>query len=85
MHHYDIHENPFQGIQNLIFDNPTLQDSWKKIIEANLKPDGYIFNVIFSALYFLDNNKSLADIIKFAGKANYSPIIYSVINACIHN
>ncbi len=82
---YLLEGENYKNALNLIFDNPTLQDSWKKIKGANLKPDGYIFNVIFSALYFLDNNKSLADIIKFAGKANYSPIIYSVINACIDN
>ena len=80
---YLLEGNNFKNAQKLISDNHELRDSWQKIKEANLKSDGYVFNVIYSALYFIDNNKSLADILKFAGKANYSPVIYSVINICM--
>ena len=75
--------NSYQETQKLISENSELKKSWLKIKEAKLIPDGYIFNVIHSALHFIDNNKSLKDTFKFAGKANYCPIIFSVINACI--
>ena len=80
---YLLEGNSYQDAQKLISENVELKESWINIKEANLKPDGYIFNVIHSALYFIENNKSLKDTFKFAGKANYCPIIFSVINACI--
>ena len=80
---YLLEGNSYQDAQKLISENLELKESWINIKKANLKPDGYIFNVIHSALYFIENNKSLKDTFKFAGKANYCPIIFSVINACI--
>ena len=80
---YLLEGNSYQDAQKLISENVELKESWINIKEANLKPDGYIFNVIHSALYFIDNNKSLKDTFKFAGKANYCPIIFSVIKTCI--
>jgi len=80
---YLLEGNSYQDAQKLISKNVELKESWIHIKEANLKPDGYIFNVIHSALYFIENSKSLKDTFKFAGKANYCPIIFSVINACI--
>ena len=80
---YLLEGNSYQDAQKLISENVELKESWINIKEANLKPDGYIFNVIHSALYFIDNNKSLKDTFKFAGKANYYPIIFSVIKTCI--
>ena len=80
---YLLEGNSYQDAQKLISENVELKESWTKITKASLKPDGYIFNVIYSALYFINNNKSLNDTFKFAGKANYCPIIFSVINACI--
>jgi len=80
---YLLEGNSYQDAQKLILKNVELRESWTKITKASLNPDGYIFNVIHSALHFIDNNKSLEDTFKFAGKANYCPIIFSVINACI--
>jgi len=80
---YLLEGNSYQDAQKLISKNVELKESWTKITKASLNPDGYIFNVIHSALHFIDNNKSLEDTFKFAGKANYCPIIFSVINACI--
>ncbi len=80
---YLLEGKSYQDAQKLISENLELKESWTKITKANLKPDGYIFNVIHSALYFIDKNKSLKDTFKFAGKANYCPIIFSVINSCI--
>ena len=58
-------------------------DSWLKVQNAKLKPDGYIFNVIHSALYFITENKSLDDAIKFSGKANYCSVLVGAIMACL--
>ena len=80
---YLLEGNSYQETQKLISDNSELKKSWLKIKEAKLIPDGYIFNVIHSALHFIDNNKSLKDTFKFAGKANYCPIIFSVIKTCM--
>ena len=44
----------------------------------------YIYNVIFSALHFIKEDKKLTDAIKFSGKANYCSIIYSVIKSCMN-
>ena len=53
-----------------------------KVQNAELTPDGYIFNVIHSAIYFIKENKSLEDTFKVAGKANYYALsVHSVINA----
>ena len=80
---YLLEGNSYQDAQKLISENVELKESWTKITKASLNPDGYIFNVIHSALHFIDNNKSLEDTFKFAGKANYCPIIFSVIKTCI--
>ena len=80
---YLLEGKSYQETQKLISDNLELKESWRKIKEAKLKPNGYIFNVIHSALHFIDNNKSLEDTFKFAGKANYCPIIFSVIKTCM--
>jgi len=75
-------KNYYDAIK-LISENAHLSDSWINIKKSKLRPDGYIFNVIYSALYFIDNNKSLEDTFLFAGKANYCPIIFSVIKSCM--
>ena len=80
---YLLEGNSYQDALKLISENVELKESWTKITKASLNPDGYIFNVIHSALHFIDKNKSLEDTFKFAGKANYCPIIFSVINSCI--
>ncbi len=73
----------FEEAQEFISTNNRLRQSWVKVQNAELKPDGYIFNVIHSALHFIKVNKSLEDTFKFAGKANYCPIIFSVIKICM--
>ena len=80
---YLLEGNSFEDAENLISNNEILKESWVKLQNAKLKPDGYVNNVIFSALYFIKENKTLEDTFKFAGKANYCPIIYSVIKKCI--
>ena len=65
-------------------NNQDLKDSWIKLQRADLKPDGYVYNVIFSALHFIKANKTLEDAVKFSGKANYCAIIVSVIMKCLN-
>ena len=80
---YLLEGKSYQDAQQLISGNLELKKSWIKVKETDLKPDGYIFNVIHSAIHFIDKNKSLKDTFKFAGKANYCPIIFSVIKTCM--
>ncbi len=63
--------------------NNDLKESWKKVENGKLSSDGYVYNVIHSALYFIKNNKTLEESIKFSGKANYSSIIFSVLKEII--
>ena len=80
---YLLEGKSYEDAKELVSDNIDLKDTWVKIHKANLKPDGYVFNVIHSALHFIENNKSLNDTFQFAGKSNYCPIIFSVIKQCI--
>ena len=66
-----------------IAKNKKLKNIWKKVENAKLSPDGYVYNVIHSALYFIKNKSTLEVSIKFSGKANYSSIIFSVLNELI--
>ncbi len=69
--------------QQLISKENELKESWDKVQNAKLKPDGYVFNVIYSALYFIRSNKSLKDAIKFSGSANYCSVLVGAIKACL--
>ena len=80
---YILEGKSFNHAENLISNDKDLKDSWIKLQNAKLKPDGYIYNVIFSAFHFIKKNKTLEDTFQFAGKANYCPIIFSVIKRCI--
>ena len=80
---YLLEGKSFDDAENLISNNKDLKESWTKLQNAKLKPDGYIYNVIFSALHFIKENKSLEDAIKFSGKANYCSIIYGVVTNCM--
>ena len=73
----------FDEAQELISKENELKQSWDKVQNAELKPDGYIFNVIYSALYFIQKNKSLKDAIKFSGSANYCSVLVGAIKACL--
>jgi len=80
---YLLEGKSFEDAENLISNSKDLKESWTKLQNAKLKPDGYVYNVIFSALHFIKKNKTLEDTFQFAGKANYCPIIFSVIKRCI--
>jgi len=74
-----IEGKSWEDAKFLLANDEFLQESWYKVKNANLIPDGYIFNVIHSALHFINENKSLEEAIKFSGKANYCAILVSVI------
>ena len=80
---YLLEGKSYYDAENLVCNHNDLKNSWTKLQNAELKPDGYIYNVIYSALHFIKENKSLEDSIKFSGKANYSSIIASVVMKCI--
>jgi ADP-ribosylglycohydrolase len=80
---YLLEGKSFYDAKNLVCNDKDLKDSWIKLQKAEIKPDGYIYNVILSALHFIKEEKTLADAIKFSGKANYCPIIFSVIKKCM--
>ena len=80
---YLLEGKSYYDAENLVCNDKDLKDSWIKLQNAELKPDGYIYNVIFSALHFIKENKKLEDAIKFSGKGNYCSIIFSVIKKCI--
>ena len=80
---YLLEGKSFEDAENLISNSKDLKESWTKLQNAKLKPDGYVYNVIFSALYFIKENRTLEDAIKFSGKANYCSIIYGVVTNCI--
>ena len=82
---YLLEGKSFYDAENLVCNDKDLKDSWIKLQNAELKPDGYIYNVIFSALHFIKQDKTLKDAIKFSGKANYCSIIFSVIKKCMTN
>ena len=78
-----LHENGYIPIPiKPLTKKPSIRD-WSNLKNAELKPDGYIYNVIFSALHFIKENKTLEDAIKFSGKANYCSIIFGVIKRCL--
>ena len=80
---YLLEGKSLEDAENLISNNKDLKESWTKLQNAELKPNGYIYNVIFSALHFIKKNKSLKDAIKFSGKANYCSILFGVIKRCL--
>ena len=80
---YLLEGKSYYDAENLVCNHKDLKDSWTKLQNAELKPDGYVYNVIFSALHFIKENKSLEDAIKFSGKANYCSIIYGVVTNCM--
>ena len=52
---------------------------------ANLNNGGYVFDVMNSAIYFLDRENSLENSLSFAGPANYCPVIVGIIQNIIKN
>ncbi len=71
--------------KDLVSKNNETKSTWKKIKNANLSNGGYVLDVMHSALYFLERKDSLNKSLKFAGSANYCPIIVSIIKSLLKN
>jgi len=68
--------------------NNELKQILQKIInkeynEKEISQDGFCLNVLFAALYFIDNSKNFSEALerslKFAGNANYCPVLVGSI------
>ncbi len=71
--------------KELVSKNYETKSTWKKIKNANLSNGGYVLDVMHSALHFLEREDPLNNSIKFAGSANYCPVIVGIINSIIKN
>ena len=49
---YMLEGKSYKDAKELVSVNHKLKDSWERIQKAELKPDGYVFNVIHSASFY---------------------------------
>ena len=80
---YLIEGQTIEEAKKSLSNNSNLNKSWDKVLKAKVSPDGYIFNVIKSTLYFLGKKDALDSSIKFAGPANYCPVIVGALTKII--
>ena len=52
---------------------------WKTVLSGKFSDSGHAPDVVKTAIHFLDLNADLGEIKKFAGPANYSPVIFGVL------
>ena len=70
--------------KDLVSKNEDMKSTWINIQNANLNNGGYVLDVMHSALYFLDGKDALNRSLKFAGPANYCPVIVGIIKSLIN-
>lgn len=80
---YLIEGNSWNESKLKVSQNEKVKLTWNKIINANLNNGGYVFDVMHSAIYFLDRANSLENSFSFAGPANYCPVIVGIIQNII--
>ena len=80
---YLIEAQTIEESKKSLSNNSNLNKSWDKVLKAKVSPDGYIFKVIKSTLHFIGKQDSLENSIKFAGSANYCPVIVGAITKII--
>jgi ADP-ribosylglycohydrolase len=61
----------------------TVADAWRAIEGADLNPGGYAFDVIHSALHFLDGEDALDKALDFAGCRNYCSVIVGLLEGAM--
>ena len=71
--------------KDLVSKDKDVKTTWVDIQNANLNNGGYVFDVMHSAIYFLDRANSLENSLTFAGPANYCPVIVGIIQSIIEN
>ena len=69
--------------KDLVTKDEKVKSTWIKIQHANLNNGGYVLDVMHSALHFLESENSLKNSLKFAGPANYCPVIVGVLQEII--
>ena len=74
----------FQETLENISTQPELKTTLFRVNQAQLRPDGYVLNVLHSAFYFIKKLTPMETVFKFAGKPNYCPVIVGSIRACIN-
>ena len=82
---YLIEGNSWYETKAIVSQNDDVKPTWNKIENANLNNGGYVFDVMNSAIYFLDRENSLENSLSFAGPANYCPVIVGIIQNIIKN
>ena len=82
---YLIEGNSWYETKEIVSQNEDVKPTWNKIENANLNNGGYVFDVMNSAIYFLDRENSLENSLTFAGPANYCPVIVGIIQNIIKN
>ena len=81
---YLIESHSWNDSKNLVSQNEELKSTWIKIQNANLNAGGYVLDVMHSAFHFLNTEDALEKSLKFAGPANYCPVIVGVIQEIIN-
>ncbi|MDC0110891.1 ADP-ribosylglycohydrolase family protein [Alphaproteobacteria bacterium] len=72
--------------KDLVSKDEDVKAIWIKIQNAKLNNGGYVLDVMYSAFHFLDREDALNSSLKFAGPANYCPVIVGVLQEIIdHN
>jgi len=70
--------------KNFVNQNAELKSTWINIQNANLNKGGYVLDVMHSAFYFLNEKDALEKSLKFAGPANYCPVIVGIIQELLN-
>ena len=82
---YLIEGHSWEETKKLVSENTELNETWKRVINADLNNGGYVLDVMHSAIYFLDNDYALQKSLTFAGPTNYCPVIVGIIQTLIKN
>ena len=61
-----------------------MKSTWINIQNAKLNKGGYVLDVMHSAFHFLNTEDALEKYLKFAGPANYCPVIVGIIQEIIN-
>ena len=65
--------------KKLIYENKQIKSTWIDIQNASFNKGGYVLDVMYTAIQFLDMDDSLENSLAFAGPENYCPVIVGII------
>ena len=71
--------------KDLVSKNEDVKATWINIQNANLNNGGYVLDVMHSAFHFLDGEDALNNSLRFAGPANYCPVVVGIIIEILKN